>query len=254
MNNREISKQRANALKKIPLKGKSPCELKALLIQYSQGLGLALFNKYQSSPRITEFLPEVGDYQSLVHQACLKTVAVYDYFKWKDQGDLEAKARIEKWRNGHGNEFIPRRKHKFTHLGHLYGYMYFSADTSVRMCLQSLRLSKRFGLEVYASQLKTGDETYRSSTMDMLMGPADSRQLEEMLFHREITERLPNLRVFKGRSKNYTYQELYYYRYVAEYTFQKIGAEFGCDVTHIKVHIDRLNELLAKILRERKTA
>lgn len=252
MNAYKFSKLRQEQLSKISLKGKSQKKIRDLLIQFSNGLAEHLFRKYQNYPRIHLNLPELGDYQSLVYQACLRTVAVYDYYRWKKLGDKKAKARIQKWRNGH--KFIPRTKQIFKHMGHIYGYMYLTADTDVRIEMQRLRQDKRFGMEVSPSQYKNLDSKYQASFFEMVMGPTDDQELETKLFHREIMDQLPNWKALKSNGKIYTFEDLYYFYYVEELTYSEIMRRTGCHQSTVKKYIQELNEQLIPILEERRAA
>lgn len=247
----ELSKKRQEELAKIPLKGKSNKKIQELLIKHSEGLAESLYHRYKNSPRLHIWLPELGDYQSMVYQACLKTIVRFDYFRWKQYGDLRAKARIQKWRNGHGHKFVPKGKQVFKHLGQLYGYMFLTADTLVRMEMQKLRLNKRFGMEVYPSQLKTEDS--ENKFFEKVFGPSSNQDLENQMFHREIIDKLPTYR-FGVSSKSLTFKELYYLRYIEELTVGEIANRLDYFNTTMEVYINNLNEELAIILQERRVA
>ncbi len=250
----QANKQRQRDLSNIKIKGKSPEKLKELLIQYSHGLAESLYKKYHKSPRLHMLLPELGDYQSLVYQACLKTVDVYDYFRWKNHGDLKAKARIKKWRNGHGKEFLPRGKHRFNHLGHLYGYMFLTADNLVRMNIESLMLNKRNGFELYPSQLKIDGTPVWASTEEAIMGPADNQDIEAKLFHREVISLLPQKRILPYARKSLNFGDLYYLRYVEERTLIEVAQKTGHTLSSINEQVKKLNERLIPIIQEREAA
>lgn len=254
MSYENITKLRRKTINGIPLKGKTPDELRDLLILHSHGLGESLLKKYGTNRRLRMLLPTAGDYQSLVHQACLKTIDVYDYYLWKKEGDLEAKERIKKWRNGHGQKFVPKGKLNFKHLGHLYAYMFLTAENYVKMEWESLLLVKRYGMEVYGSQLKTGDERFKSSTWEAIIGSADNTQSEDAIFHKEIMAKLPNDRILRRRGSYLTYQELYVLRFIEDYTNEEIAEKLNYSESPVAIYSKRLNIMLASILKEREVA
>lgn len=247
----ELNKRRQEELSKIPLKGKSNKKLQELLILHSQGLAESLYYRYKNAPRLHMWLPEIGDYQSVVYEACLNTIIRFDYYRWKQYGDLKAKARIKKWRNGHGHKFVSRNNMVFEHLGHLYGYMFMVANTHVLMELQKMRLNKRLGMEVYPSQLKT--EGNENKFFEKVFGPSNNQELENLLFHREIIDKLPTYK-FGVSSKSLTFEKLYCLRYIEELTVGEIATRLNYFKPTMDIYIDNLNEELEIILRERRAA
>ncbi|MBX2986773.1 MAG: hypothetical protein KF802_02650 [Bdellovibrionaceae bacterium] len=247
---------RRKVLKATKLKGLTPKQITDLLLIHTVGLGQHLYDKYKNNPRLSTYIGNEDDYQHIVYEAILKTVAIYDYHLWKNHKDLDAKARIEKWRNKKGHKFVPTRKLKFTHLGHLYAYTFTTADTNVRLVLKDLRLTpKTNGKEIYASQFKGEDNTDAHSFFDKVMGPAKSNPEKDLLdkedssakaeLHRNLLSKLTN----KPMARSYSYHEFYDLFIIQRMSYRNIAKEFNLHPMSVYRHARMLASELEKILK-----